>query len=383
LFSNDNYGEGKMKEQLMKHGLDTEKGMKNGGWYTPDELVEEVRKYDLEDVTSQLIYPIKWCIDENRTHELIHCFDVGLGAAELVKQVSQDSKANEKLGIPQLTPDYTKSAFLSGLFHDMILGFKGKEIERAITEKDLIKIVEKKEVSKFQGKAQYIKDVIGDDLRGAILLDKAMWLRGFDRDLFSGQDTYVGGTAVHSLFNGSNLEVNSNLRLARKCILGEFGSYKILDAIWYHDGNYPIRGYAEADAIVGDRIKLFQEGQVEIDVVEAGIKKLMTYTEQDPEWAERSKKTDAEYLTKIIDKKVGPFMQAISGTPTYDFVVDSLAARRRGHKTLKSPAFWMGVDKMSDVIDQLREVKELKDRFGPEIDLLDQRYEEIQQYKGE
>ena len=351
--------------------LSDESGWANGGLYNPTEIVGEARHF--RNFNLSYLVPIVEAIKANgdpaRVHEVLHCFDVGFGAAELVQHIAKDHKAQEKLGIPpgSLTDDHIHAALLAGIGHDIILSFHLNGINDTTPEALLEARVTSETALKFKGSAQYLKDVIGDDLRGAVAIDR--YGTSFPER--------VRKLAVDSLLNGSDLPTIGE----KANLLGKFNPYKVLDAIWYHDGNYPIRGHAEADALVGDRLRLFKEGRVGLDVVAAGVKKLLGYTEQDSQWQERSSKADLAYLTKMVTKKAGAFIEAIHGTPTYFFVVDHLASLHRSIRTLESPAFWAGVDKMPLVMKDLEGTPEVRAALGGQIDTLHQRYEEVQQYR--
>ena len=315
--------------------------------------------------------------DPARVHQFMHCFDVAVGSEELYIQVMTDKKARTALRIPPgaavRESSGMEAAFLAGLGHDIILGFKGDAIAQAIPEREVLRRVQKSEREKFEGKAQYIKDAIGDDLRGAIVLAGLKTHRFFPNGV---PDSWE--YACQELEAGSDLQVTTKTRKS----LGQFSLYKILDAIWYHDGNWPIRGYAEADALIGDRVRLFKAGAVPLEVVGAGIHKLLGYTEYDPTWAERSAKADVPYLQRMIEKKAGPFLQAIAETPTYDFVVEDLSHQGRSFRTLRSPAFRAGVELMPEVLQRASRHQEIREAYGHDLDTLMLRYEQAKQLLG-
>ncbi len=358
-----------LQDVLNRIGFGNEPSFIDGGLYSVSDLAERSTALGMADSVGGVLGAAASSVAQGRTHELLHCFDVGFGAAALVKNIREDGNAQRKLGLSDdaLTDDAVRSAFLAGLFHDIILSYDGSRLEGATPESTIEAVVTPTAAATFQGKAQYIKDAVGDDLRGALVLKASS----------SHLNPGVCRAAVQLLLSGSDIK----LREEPQSAFGRLNPYKVLDAIWYHDGNYPIRGHAEADALVGDRLRLFKEGRVGIEVVEAGIKKLLGYTEQDPRWAERSERPDAEYLVRMVKKKAGTFLDDVAGTDTYAFVVDGLASQRRSKRTLRSPAFWAGVDMMPCVIAQLKGNAQLRASSGEAIDILQQRYDEVQQYR--
>ena len=360
----------------------------------PREIVGKVKEYGIDaNHLVPLVNLIQRNGDRARAHELLHCFDVGFGAAELVQHIANDPQAQEKLGIlpGSLNEDHIRAALLAGLGHDIILSFRGSTIETTTPESLLEALVTPEAAAKFKGNAQYLKDVIGDDLRGAIVIDT--YSTSFPES--------VRVLAVNSLLNGSDLPtIGKETNLWSK-----FNPYKVLDALWYNDGNYPIRGHAEADMLVGDRLSLFNRQKVNADIVVAGVKKLLGYTEQDLQqldfpngpsdtdpstmaiWQLRGIPVKSwgvsTYLKNIVAKKAGAFLDTIEGTQTYDFVVYDLASRGRGECAVRSPAFWAGVDKMPKIIGNLQESGVCGGPFETikDIETLSRRYEEVQQYR--
>ncbi len=357
---------------LRELDLDQEIGFAKGGWYSPTEILQRVQELGVEEVTAAAVDRAARYYDLARVHELLHCLDVGFGSAELVRQLAHDPQAQQKIGytFPHQEDSLPEQqvAFLSGLFHDIIVGYQGNTITKTSPEREIIGFIAPAEEKKVKGKPQYIKDAIGDDLRGAIQL------------YWCGQriPAWLAVRAGDELLAGSDLKVLGE----PKKLLGQFSPYKILDAIWYHDGNYPLRGFAEADAILGDRVRLYEQQQVPLEVIGAGIQKLLGYTEVDPQWEERSTKPDAAYLEKMVTKKAGPFLQAIAGTSTYDFVREDLSSRGRGKRTLVSPAFWRGVDLMPVALEQARADNEVNNAFSHELATLQQRLQHLEQYRG-
>ena len=360
--------------KLNELNIDQEQGFAQGGWYSPAEILHRVQELNVEEITDAAIGRAIEYYDPARTHELLHCVDVGFGAAELVQQIAHDKQAQQKIGVnfpheEDSTPEQ-QIAFLSGLFHDIILGYRGNTLESTTPEKDILGLIPPEEEAKVKGKPQYIKDAVGDDLRGALQLYRC------------GQ-VIPGWLAMHAgeeLLAGSDIPVAGK---AKKKLLDQFSPYKILDAIWYHDGNYPLRGFAEADAILGDRVRLYEQQRIPLEVVGAGIQKLLGYTELDSQWEERSTKPDSAYLEKIVTKKAGPFVQAIAGTRTYQFLIEDLSSRGRGKRTVVSPAFWKGVDLMPAVLEQAQAHNDINEAFKDECSTLYQRLQQIQQYRGD
>lgn len=358
-----------IEEALQTLGFDREIGISQGGWYTTQEVASRT-VFGLSHAISPVDVVARFH-DPARVHEFIHCLDVGFGAMELMLQIIKDPQARERLSFPEEIDGTaaSRAAFISGVGHDVSLSLRGDALPEVTPEQTIVQRIDAREVPKVVGKAQYHKDPVGDDLRGALILV----------GLYSA--AHRRGTAPSGWQEAvSDLEAGSDLKVNRETprLLGRFSPYKVLDAIWYHDGNFPIRGYAEADLLVGDRIKLWEEGKVSLEVVGAGIQKLLGYTLIDERWAERSTKADPAYLEKMITKKAGPFLQAIEGTPTYDFIVDDLCHRGRSFRTLRSPAFLRGVEQMPKVLHRAYGHQEVCDAYGADLDTLTRRYEEAQ-----
>ena len=359
-----------LTETLTEMGLGEEKGA-NNGFYTPEEITTRLATLPSPSLVDSvnLIFSgeIGSSTTPSRVHEALHCFDVGFGAAELVQQIANDGKAQTALGVsPELfTSEYIQAVFLSGLFHDISLALTGESLPVLMTNDVIKQYADPSEHHKFEGLSQVHKDAIGDDLRGAILLERYARIPDETRNI-----------AAKALLAGSDLKARDGATP-----LGNFNPYKVLDAVWYHDGNYPTRGHAEADQLVGDRVELFDKGQADVAFVGKGVKKLMTYTEEDLAWETRDHTPDAAYLEKVVKKKAGDFLEVIRGTLTYDFVVSCLAARQRGSRTLQSPAFWRGVDMMGRNIKDLERRPELKAAFAEQIDTLYERLGRVQVYR--
>lgn len=331
-----------LTQALDSLGFAREKGWKHDGLYTSTEIVERVEEYGLvQPIGSFLRYLVDNDLgnEGKQAHEVLHCFDVGLGAAALTRQIAEDGEAQHKLGLDEVTEEDVQAALLSGVLHDMALAF-GTSALPVVTPLDAIAaLVAPEEVAKFSGKTQFAKDVIGDDLRGAVLLDR------YGGAFSEG----VRGKAYADLLAGADLTVRSGGHV----LLNTVSPYKVLDALWYHDGNLPVRGFAEAYPLVYDRAKLFLEGRINQEELQRGIKKLLAYTEEDPAWEQRDTAVDVPYLEKMVKKKAGDFMELVKGTQTYQFVVDELAAQGRGKRTLNSPVFCVGVDAMQETLSVL------------------------------
>ncbi|MFH1053397.1 MAG: hypothetical protein V1740_03180 [Candidatus Woesearchaeota archaeon] len=368
-------------------GLQDEIGYEKGGFWTPDELLETLESISVsEDVKGLWKHLAKNIETEGRAHELIHCLDVAFGSHDLTHQFLSDSKAKEQVLAGSETDYKPFDAFFSGIYHDISLAFKRYKISSIISTRILTQLLDHQEQPKvidelWQVRPQYNKDPIGDDLRGYRFLKESA---AFMIDPLGGMLNPKFIKACYELLKGSDLRLNQESQEFLEndlTLLGRFSPYKILDAVWYHDGNFPIRGFAEADAIVGDRLALFEQGRVNSDVVLAGIDKLLGYTESDPQWEERSRNPDVEYLRKKVAKKAGPFMEAVEGTETFDYLVEELASQGRGFRTINSPAFWRGVDLGPGVLKRALENPQLRNLVQPQIEELQKRYEAVEQYK--
>lgn len=355
--------------------------MERMGWYTPADLRPGLgaNRYDELAILLEPLVPL---LDvDGRGHELIHCLDVGIGAKTLATTAWTDTVLLSRH--PELTTDLdivrtaANGAFYSGVFHDLVLAVRGDLIDAAIPEREIEMLVHPDAHGEFKGKAQYLKDAVGDDLRGEILLRSAVHNTLSLGEDFSSEFHKRIMQARQHLWEGADLPLRHP---APKSAFG-FNPYKVLDAIWYHDGNSPIRGHAETDALIGDRLTLYESEKVPIDVVGAGIDKILGYTAPDPKWEARQTSNDMELLQQIIRKKAGIDLTDLSGTQTYDLIVNDLARRDRAQRTINSPAFWRGVDKMPWVIRRLEDHAELREQFGPKIDELHRRYEAVQQYR--
>src|SRR3989344_7280964 len=159
---------------LHAYGLRDEIGIDKSGWHTPAELTAVLKQAGLvESAVSALTPRMNDIGAMYRAHELIHCFDVGLGSRELMQFVSTDADTQRKLGLDEraFSEVQFEAAFLSGLYHDMILAFSGDRIALATPSATIEKLVTPEAGVSIRGKAQYLKDAVGDDLRGAILLN--------------------------------------------------------------------------------------------------------------------------------------------------------------------------------------------------------------------
>lgn len=356
------------EQNRMNKRFEAEKGWTNGGLYTPAEIRGRLDTFDAREPVTRLLEGLEEYVDPARDHEILHCFDVGFGAAALTRQIASDSEAMGRLGIGEITENHIRQALYTGLAHDAALAIDANHLPKA-TPWGEIALQTGLNFRSRLARPQYAKDDIGDDLRGAILL----------RDNLVGAGC-IAYDATSDLLAGSDCQVH-HVEQPRK-LLGSVSPYKVLDAIWYHDGNWPVRGVAEGYALVGDRVELFKEGCVDEAVVIAGIEKLLKYTDPDPEWLQRDTKVDVPYLERWVAKKAGPFMQVIKGTQTYDFVVEELAAQGRGMRTVRSPAFHRGVDAMFNAHLLLLEVTipksglKLDPSVNPKVEALYQRWQE-------
>ncbi|MEK6868217.1 MAG: hypothetical protein AABX98_05345 [Nanoarchaeota archaeon] len=350
-----------IKQVLEESELRREIGWENGGLYTPDELTVGVQSYGMENELTQLVDRLISMSKIDRGHEILHCFDVGFGAAKLTKQIAQDGGAMQALGIENVSEDHIKAAFITGLLHDAMLSMSNDALRKNILKQDIVALVKQSEVPKFARIVPYGKDAVGDDLRGVVLLEKygqaiSKKVRTLARaDLLAGADLQVTAGAME--------------------LVGAVSPYKVLDAVWYHDGNFPVRGMAEAAIVLGDRVTLYRAEKLSIGHVIAGIDKLLSYTEEDPNWEKRETQVDVPYLEKMIAKKAGPFMKRIIGTKTYDFVVEELAAQQRGLRTVQSVAFRNGIHEAGLILQEAREL--FTGDNAKKIEILQGRYETV------
>ncbi|MBI4152924.1 hypothetical protein HY497_00230 [Candidatus Woesearchaeota archaeon] len=370
----------KLKESMEQLGIGKETGLEKGGFWTPDQLYEAFEyfnlgilgeTYTLGDELASLFGRIADHVDSTRAHELLHCATIALDSAELVRHIASDEKALDKIGVPRdtvarrdmlVTPQHANASAVAGIFHDLALSLRQDALERT-TNSSLFGTYSPQG---FAG-PQFAKDQVGDDFRGAVLLDR------YHEGVFGITMELARGALL------SESDVPAHEGLARKQ-LGNYNPYKVQDAVAYHDGNYPVRGCAEVDMLVGDRVKLYLAGQIDEATVGKGIKKAMTYTEEDPAWEERGRKTDVDYLVKMVNKKAPGFIDAIRGTQTFDFLV-AQAARQRGMQTVNSPAYWAGVAEMRPALKALEGVTELAGKYGREVETLYKRLERLEQLK--
>ena len=362
---------GEIVESLV---LQDEKGLAQGGWWNSRDI--QMLPHRLVALAEQALAPFTDYVEvDGRVHEVIHCLDVALGSYQLGEEINRCG-----ITLPCLSDNAVcyggLPPFLSGLFHDLSLGFKANRLSDVTPIGDIGEVIEG---SVDLEDPQYNKDMIGYDLRGAILLRK---LRKFFQNPSDPLDESTIVVATEDLLRGSDLPVRPEIfQFPPRFLL-----YKVLDAVWYHDGNYPIRGHAEADMLVGDRVSLFEEGKVPIEAVADGIRKLLTYTEIDPAWETRSHAVDYEYLRKIVDKKTkGPlfdgFLTTYEGTSVHDYVVNELASQGRSLRCINSPAFWRGVDKMPRVLEGVATNNVLYQEFREQIATLQGRYVEAEQLR--
>ncbi|MBS3121937.1 hypothetical protein J4434_03585 [Candidatus Woesearchaeota archaeon] len=333
---------------LARIGFGGEIGWEMGGFYTPTEALELMERYS---VTGRLIPTLRF-VDEHIAngsgHETIHCFDVARGAAELVK-VLDESGVDPK----HYFPHDPETAFIAGVFHDIVLGLRQDSLETAIPRNILERLVTPQHASTF-GDVVYLKGPIEDDLLGAAMLE-----------VCNLGDNLALRTAVISAAKDVPLVVpTTNATLLQK----------VLDGIWYHDGNYPLRGFAEADMIIGQRLSLYQQGKLSDEVMLQGIKKVLGYINIEDGWEERSRTTDIAYLEKILAKKAPGFLDAIRGTRAYDFVVEDLVPRERSMRTMGSTAFLEGIIVSRLTIEELQLNQRLMRIYRQEIEGLAERY---------
>jgi len=337
---------------LNQIGFENEKGWSNNGFYTSTEVANMMDKYG---VTQALMPTLKLLVEHGSPagmgHEAIHCFDVADGSAELVKILDESGVSPDVY-----FPHDTETAFLAGVFHDIVLGLKRESLETAIPREALETLVTPEHAITF-GNVVYLKGPIEDDLFGAAMLDVC--------DLGDNKELQK---AVISAAKGKQIVVPTTSSTLLQ---------KVLDGIWYHDGNYPIRGFAEAEMIIGQRLPLYREGLVDDAVMEQGLRKILGYVEIESDWCERSQKTDIAYLKKYLAKKAPGFLDAIKGTKAYDFVIEDLVPRQRSLRTLDSPAFAIGVDESKKLVESLQKNKELMSKHRELVEELLHKYDNV------
>lgn len=360
---------GSFIQQLRSLGLGDELGWEQGGFYSPSDLEAVTQKYSDPRVLHPTLALLQEHGNQYSAHELLHCFDVGKGAAELAEKLQEFNTAKRGIGrVNNYFPLDPEDAFLAGVFHDLALAFKPSMFKDPALRLGLAELV-KSEAQKahFTEGVLYNKGPVEDDVFGAALLGRVGL--GARKEL---------GVAVISA-----LPVEEQRGLAVPAIPLPM-LQKVLDGLWYHDGNNPVRGFAEAPMLVGDRLALYDDGVIDVTVINQGLKKLLTYTEPEQgrpadDWMFRGKITDIFYLERMLEKKAPGFIGSVKGTPVYDFIVEDLARRQRGERSLRSPAFMKGFYVMHDVLKALEARPELSAQFAQQIHELYQRHESVQQ----
>ena len=342
---------------LDKIGFEKEHGLSNNGFYKSAEVVSMMESYG---VTQALMPTLKVLAEHGSPttmgHEAIHCFDVADGSAELAKVMDEAGISTESY-----FPHDPVTAFMAGVFHDIILGFRQESLETAIPREMVAALVTPEESARW-GDVVYLKGPIADDILGAALLDVCEL--GDRADLKK---------AVISAATGPELAVPyTNAPLIQK----------VLDGIWFHDGNYPTRGCGEVEMILGQRLPLYREGKLSAEIMEQGIGKVLGYMEVPDGWEKRSRTTDIAYLEKKLNKKAPGFLDAVKGTRVYDFIVEDIVPRGRSFRALNSPAFWRGVDASASIIQDLIQEESLMKKYGQKIKQLEQVYKAtVQTYR--
>ncbi|MBI3033006.1 hypothetical protein HYY69_06030 [Candidatus Woesearchaeota archaeon] len=346
-------------QQLRRLGLAHELGWDRGEFYSPSELEAMTRKYSDPRVLYGLLDLLQQHGNPYSMHEVLHCFDVGKSAAELAEKLQEfNTPIRQANNYFPLDPE---DAFLAGVFHDIALAFKPTVFEDQALRVGLAELV-KSEAQKtaFLDGVLYNKGAVEDDVFGRALLGKV----GLSdrRDL---------GIAVVSA-----LPLEEQRQLAVSAVSIPM-LHKVLDGLWYHDGNNPVRGFAEACMLVGDRLPLYDAGKINAQVVAQGVKKLLTYTEPEEGWKQRGAKTDILYMEKMVEKKAPGFIASVKGTPVYDFMVEDLACRQRGERSLQSPSFMIPFVNFPNVLGLVEQRQELKQRLSSKLDELYQRHQSL------
>ncbi len=353
-----------------------ELGWQNSGMRTAQELTDLVVNNSSAETVLPLVRLVKNYGDRKLGHELLHCFDVAQGAVELLKQL-QDAGIPEQRYFPHTTED----AFLAGVLHDLALGLMsgafGGISGFVVALRDIIKpdyhhLIDGDKLSVkhsvFKRHPLYNKGSIEDDVFGAALLSvTGLGLRNNVRV---------------SLLSSVDAHTKKQLTVETKDVPQV---QKVLDAIWYHDGNDPIRGFAEAEMLVGTRLSFYDARLVTDVEVEKGLDKLLAYTQDSVQgntlfqWQSCSRLTNPLYLDKMVEKKAPGFIGLVKGTTVYDFMVEELTPQGRSYRTLRSPAFLDAFFSMPEVLDKLEDRQELKTRLQPKIDELRRRYEAVKE----
>tara|TARA_Y100000310_G_scaffold338648_1_gene428888 strand:+ start:1917 stop:3098 length:1182 start_codon:yes stop_codon:yes gene_type:complete len=358
-----------LEETLDRLGLG-EESLESGNWYNAREaalaLVDNPDDPFTAKELAQVLSSIEGSIDKARAHELQHCINVGVDSKNLVDAIFTEPDAwriisGEDLPSTEEQRHISRGALYAGVLHDLFLTLKGSDLSKVTPVANLDRIARN-----YKSDSQLplmIKDT-DDDVAGAVLALEYL------------PPSEARDYAVAMLLAGSDSDVILPVNTKSK----PFPFHKVQDAIWYHDGNYPIRGHAESEAIIGDRIKLFEEGKVSIELVEAGVTKILDYTMPDLNWHNRDHTEDREYVGKHIDKKTHTpgLVQKMIDADVYASTIGKFTAQGRSARSLQSPAFWNGVDEMPDVISRLDANPAFRESFGHKIDHLTERYEMAQ-----
>src|SRR3989338_4956631 len=245
---------------------------KESGSLAPDELTKMTQDYSRAEVVLPLIKLVEQYKNVGAGHEVLHCFDVAKGSVELLKELQDAGIAEDKY-----FPHTTEDAFLAGVLHDLGLALKPEAFEEILGFRVALEDMIKREhhyVLTGGGnpdKPLYNKGPVEDDLFGAALLSvSGLGLRNDVRTaLLSSLDAKTKAKLT--------VQTNDLPQLP-----------KVLDAIWYADGNLPLRGHAEAAMLVGDRMSFYEQGRLTSVDIKQGVDKLLGYTVLEDGWEERS-----------------------------------------------------------------------------------------------
>jgi hypothetical protein len=329
-----------------------------GGVYHPADIEAAVRRYVQPSVIGSMLEPIAPHMDSARRLELLHCFDVALGAAALTHQIASDPQAQAQLGIRrELDETDIVAALISGIYHDLNQTIPARKLDRVVPQRVLARIVAPQVLGDGP---HYNKDDVDDTIRGAIMLGT-----------YGSQGPSIDAAirkARRELLHAEPHSLRPNVR--HEPILGYHSAEMVLDAVAYHDGNEPMRW--ELGMLVGDRLALAQwPGKAA--AIAHGVSKQVGYTDGflrgsgDPgTWYANmlARETGGRQYLSVFEaalkkKEVLPdgqpnFLNAIAGTRTEEYVRDTLLRRGVTARTLTSPAFWEGIDEARGVLEDLK-----------------------------
>jgi hypothetical protein len=222
-------------ETLMeKLGLGQEIGYKKLGFWTPQEFEKKLDENQLNKhgLKEQVIYALNAMVPliepRGRAHELVHCIDIAFGSQELYKQILQHEQKNPIFGLSEkhYDPKHAVAIFMTGLLHDIVLGIPQQNLQNEVsgTINNFVQIPNQVNQTVF-----YNKGPIEDEAFGAVIAHQLI------------KDLYSQEVVVSSFLKEQGLTSKRNV----ENVIPGFNVEKVIDAIWYHDGNFPTRGHAE------------------------------------------------------------------------------------------------------------------------------------------